>query len=70
MAKGRITILEEQCKSCGFCVNACPKKVLRISEKINAKGHRPVEQFKEGCVGCAACALTCPDMIIEVYRED
>jgi 2-oxoglutarate ferredoxin oxidoreductase subunit delta len=44
-------------------------KVLRISDKINAKGHRPVEQFKEGCVGCAMCALTCPDMVIEVYKE-
>ena len=58
MAKGRITVLEEQCKSCSLCVNACPTKVLRISEKINAKGYRPAEQFKEGCVGCAVCALT------------
>jgi 2-oxoglutarate ferredoxin oxidoreductase subunit delta len=70
MAKGRITVFEEHCKSCGLCVNACPVKVLRISEKINAKGHRPMEQFKEGCVGCALCALTCPDMVIEVYKED
>ena len=70
MAKGRITILEEQCKSCAFCVEACPPKVLRVSEKINAKGHRPVEQFKEGCTGCALCALICPDMVIEVYKED
>ena len=67
---GRITTLEEKCKSCGLCVNACPKKILRISEKINAKGHRPMEQFQEGCTGCAMCALTCPDMVIEVYRED
>jgi len=70
MAKGRITVLEEKCKSCGLCVNACPVKVLRISEKINAKGHRPMEQFKEGCVGCAVCALTCPDLVIEVYKEE
>lgn len=70
MAKGRITVLEEKCKSCGLCVAACPMKTLRISERINAKGHRPVEQYKEGCVGCAMCALTCPDMIIEVYKED
>jgi 2-oxoglutarate ferredoxin oxidoreductase subunit delta len=70
MAKGRITVKEEKCKSCGLCVNACPVKVLRISDKINAKGHRPMEQFKEGCVGCAVCALTCPDLVIEVYKED
>jgi 2-oxoglutarate ferredoxin oxidoreductase subunit delta len=29
-----------------------------------------MEQFKEGCVGCAICALTCPDLVIEVYKED
>ncbi len=51
MAKGRIEVLEQYCKSCGLCVAACPMKVLRISEKTNAKGYRPVEQFKEGCIG-------------------
>ena len=71
MAKGRITFFEEKCKSCGLCVNACPRKTLRISEKINAKGHRPMEQYKqEDCIGCALCGLTCPDMVIEVYKED
>ena len=47
MAKGRISVLEEYCKSCGLCVEACPVKVLRISDHINSKGYRPVEQFKD-----------------------
>jgi len=68
MAKGRIEVLEQYCKSCGLCVAACPMKVLRISEKTNAKGYRPVEQFKEGCIGCAMCAVTCPDAAIEVFK--
>ena len=68
MAKGRINVLEEYCKSCGLCVEACPVKVLRISEHINSKGSRPVEQFKEGCIGCRMCATTCPDAAIEVFR--
>ncbi|HCD72211.1 MAG TPA: tungsten formylmethanofuran dehydrogenase, partial [Thermovirga lienii] len=29
MAKGRIEVFEEYCKSCGLCVAACPMKVLR-----------------------------------------
>ena len=70
MAKGRITVAEEYCKSCGLCVDACPKKVLRISDHLNVKGYRPVEQYKEGCIGCALCALTCPDAVIEVFREN
>ncbi len=68
MAKGRINVLEEYCKSCGLCVEACPVKVLRISEHINSKGYRPVEQFKEGFIACKLCATTCPDAAIEVFR--
>lgn len=69
MAKGRITVLEQYCKSCGLCVAACPVKVLRISERTNAKGYRPVEQFKEGCIGCAMCAMSCPDAAIQVFKN-
>jgi len=68
MAKGRIEVSENYCKSCGLCVAACPVKVLRISDRINAKGHRPVEQYKEGCIACGMCAMSCPDAAIEVYR--
>ncbi|HAG22388.1 MAG: 2-oxoglutarate ferredoxin oxidoreductase subunit delta [Synergistales bacterium] len=68
MAKGRIDVLESFCKSCGLCVEACPVKVLRISDKINSKGYRPVEQYKDGCIACRMCATTCPDAAIEVYK--
>ena len=68
MPKGRVEVFEQYCKSCGLCVAVCPTKVLRISEKTNAKGYRPVEQFKEGCIGCALCATTCPDAAIEVFK--
>ncbi len=68
MAKGRIAVLESFCKSCGLCVEACPVNVLRISDKINSKGFRPVEQYKEGCIACGMCATICPDAAIEVYK--
>jgi 2-oxoglutarate ferredoxin oxidoreductase subunit delta len=70
MPKGRITVIEDRCKSCGLCVAACPKSVLRISDRINDKGYRPAEQFAEGCIACRMCALTCPDVAIEVFRID
>lgn len=69
MPKGRIEILKEYCKSCSLCVDACPKKVLKISDKINSKGHRYVEQAGDDCIGCGICAVRCPDAVIEVYRE-
>jgi 2-oxoglutarate ferredoxin oxidoreductase subunit delta len=45
-------------------------KTLRISAHLNPTGHRPVEQYKEGCTGCALCARTCPDVALSVYRID
>jgi 2-oxoglutarate ferredoxin oxidoreductase subunit delta len=35
---GKIKIKEEYCKGCGFCVEICPKSVLKQNSKSNAKG--------------------------------
>ena len=66
----RVSFLEENCKGCGLCVEACPKQILRLSrEKLNKKGHSPVEMTDETkCIGCAFCATMCPDCIITVER--
>ena len=40
-------IHEDECKACGRCVAACPKKVLRISTRFNNKGMTPVEYIGE-----------------------
>ena len=67
--KGRVEVAEEFCKSCSLCVVACPKKALRISDRINPRGHRPVEQFSEDCIACGICAMTCPDAALTIYRN-
>ena len=54
-------INELECKSCGRCVDACPKKVLRIADRLNARGYRPAEYTGEGCTGCTNCFYTCPE---------
>ncbi len=66
----KLTFRTDLCKGCGLCVDACPKNVLRISpDKINKKGHHPVEAANEkDCIGCAFCATMCPDCIIKVER--
>ena len=66
----KLSFRTDFCKGCGLCVNACPKNVLEISkDKINAKGHHPVEAINmDACVGCASCAIMCPDCIITVER--
>lgn len=66
----KLTFQTDKCKGCGLCVDACPKKVLRISaDKINKKGHHPVEaENPDACIGCAFCATMCPDCIITVEK--
>jgi NAD-dependent dihydropyrimidine dehydrogenase PreA subunit len=51
----------DECKSCGRCVAACPKKCLKISDRLNRRGVKPAEYVGEGCTGCAACFYNCPE---------
>ena len=65
----RVAIREDRCKGCGLCMEACPKKILAYSERINQSGYHPAECIKkEDCIGCAMCARTCPDVAIDVYK--
>ena len=65
----KIVVLPEYCKSCGLCIEACPKQVLAPGAQTNAKGYYPVEPVKpETCIGCGLCATICPDIAIEIYR--
>ncbi len=66
----RVDINAEYCKECGYCVNFCPKNVLKIGEKINKKGYyAPVVDKPDACIGCGICAKVCPDAVIEVYKD-
>ena len=72
MAKGRITIREENCKGCTLCKIACPQDVIEmVTDHINVKGYYPAALVDpEGkCTGCALCAVACPDICITVYRQ-
>ena len=61
----------ERCKGCGFCVNFCPKNVLEITKKVNAKGHFPVIQARpEDCIHCTICCVMCPDVAIRIVEEE
>ena len=69
MAKGKVEINAEACKSCLYCVKTCPKQVLDITDAVNSKGYQyVVPVHAEDCIGCAMCATICPDAAITVYR--
>lgn len=65
----KVTVSEDTCKGCGLCTLACPKKIMRISDRINKKGYHPSEcSDQEQCIGCAFCARMCPDCVITVEK--
>ena len=68
--KGKIAINQVLCKGCELCIAFCPKKLITLSDKLNAAGYLP-SSIEEGadCNGCASCATVCPEVAIEVFRE-
>ena len=63
--RGKVIVLEERCKGCGFCVEYCPKDKLVLSERFNRKGYHPPEVVnEEECVNCHLCEMICPDFAI------
>jgi len=60
-----LSINEKFCKGCGICIEFCPKQVLALSNKGKVYAAQP-----EVCIKCGQCELRCPDLAIEVIKED
>ena len=69
--KGYLFLQEDECKGCGFCIEFCPKDVLRQSERFNVKGYYPPEVVDpNACVSCTFCQLVCPDFAIWSTKDE
>ena len=65
----KVDVLTELCKSCLYCIDVCPKKILELSKEVNTKGYQHIMAVKpDECTGCALCAVMCPDAAIEIWK--
>lgn len=69
--RGRIVVIEERCKGCGFCVEYCPQDVLELAKRFNAKGYHPPEVVHaDACVDCGFCRMICPEFAIYTVADE
>lgn len=60
-------IAAEKCKSCGFCVASCPRKLFSLGTTINSHGYHVAEiKDPDSCIRCRACSTMCPESAIEI----
>jgi 2-oxoglutarate ferredoxin oxidoreductase subunit delta len=68
LSRGTVVIDVEACKGCDLCIDACPPRVLVMTEQeVNTRGYR-YPRLLEGCTGCRACAQICPDFVFQVHK--
>jgi NAD-dependent dihydropyrimidine dehydrogenase PreA subunit len=59
--RGLLRIDGDECKGCGLCIEACPPKVIAMSERLNHYGYRTAVYAGAGCTGCGICFMACPE---------
>ena len=71
--RGFLRVSVEECKGCGLCVEACPPKVIGMSERLNHYGYRTATYAGAGCTGCGICFMVCPEpgaiMVLHIVRR-
>jgi 2-oxoglutarate ferredoxin oxidoreductase subunit delta len=59
------------CTGCGICVRYCPKKILKISDRMNNRGYFMAEiTDQEECDNCRTCELYCPDFAVFIVEDE
>ena len=67
---GQIYIDEERCKGCGYCVEFCPREVLKTSTKLSSKGYLlPEVDDETKCLACGYCEVVCPEFAIKLSTD-
>src|SRR5664279_6431071 len=59
--RGLLRIAGDECKGCSLCIEACPPKVIGMSDHLNHYGYRTAMYAGTGCTGCGICFMSCPE---------
>jgi NAD-dependent dihydropyrimidine dehydrogenase PreA subunit len=59
--RGLLRVDTDECKGCALCIEACPPKVIHLSERLNQYGYRTAVYAGAGCTGCGICFMVCPE---------
>jgi 2-oxoglutarate ferredoxin oxidoreductase subunit delta len=59
--RGLMRVDVDECKGCGLCLEACPPKVVRLTERLNHYGYKTAVYVGAGCTGCGICFMVCPE---------
>ncbi len=60
-----IKIYRKACKACGICTAFCPTKCI-----VQDQYGYPVVKCLEDCIACDLCSDRCPDLAIEIMKEN
>lgn len=55
-----------RCKGCGYCIEACPRNAISVSNHINENGYNVICIDESKCVVCGMCYKMCPDYVFEL----
>lgn len=64
--RGRLELDISKCIGCGACLNACPPRLIRMTDRDS---RRTIEFALGRCTYCARCAEVCPEKAIRMTPE-
>ena len=59
-----LVVTLDWCKSCGICMELCPREVLGAEEVTR----KVILIAPDRCNGCGLCELACPDYVFTIQE--